>query len=152
MFQTYKFGFDVWGLLLFLIIMIPNFIWFKFPAQNDILRRVSSTPNIDYIVSICQVLMVLALCIVINFKHKQLNVTPLMLIVIVCCVLYYISWFIYYVWTVNVFVIIALTILPCFSFLLFSIERKNSIAIIFIIMFTVCHLASSLVNFVFKKI
>ena len=28
MLKRYKLSFEIWGLLLFLIVMIPNFIWF----------------------------------------------------------------------------------------------------------------------------
>ena len=31
--------FNFYGLLLFIIIMVPNFIWFLVPATNDILRN-----------------------------------------------------------------------------------------------------------------
>ena len=54
----YKIGFDIWGLITFIIIMIPNFIWFAVPAANDILRGESITKTVDVIASICQVLMV----------------------------------------------------------------------------------------------
>ena len=49
MFKKYKFGFDFWGLLIFLVIMIPNFIWFVVPAPDDVLRLDSVTPIIDKI-------------------------------------------------------------------------------------------------------
>ncbi len=38
MWKEYKLGFDRYGLLLFLLIMLPNFIWFAVPAPNDALR------------------------------------------------------------------------------------------------------------------
>ncbi len=41
MLKNYKLSFEIWGLLLFLIVMIPNFIWFAIPAPNDILRAES---------------------------------------------------------------------------------------------------------------
>lgn len=56
--KKYKFGFDIWGMIVFLIIMLPNFIWFAVPAPNDILRTESITVIIDAIGSICQVLMI----------------------------------------------------------------------------------------------
>ena len=34
--KSYRFGFEVWGLVLFLVIMLPNFIWFIVPAPDDI--------------------------------------------------------------------------------------------------------------------
>ena len=58
--KEYKFGFNIYGLLLFLIIMIPNFIWFAVPAPNDVLRTESVTEVIDTIASVCQVLMVIS--------------------------------------------------------------------------------------------
>lgn len=45
--NKYKIGFDIFGLILFLLIMIPNIIWFSIPAPNDILRNESITPVID---------------------------------------------------------------------------------------------------------
>ena len=45
--EKYRFGFEFWGLLLFLIIMIPNFIWFAVPVVNDVLRVESVTPVAD---------------------------------------------------------------------------------------------------------
>ena len=48
MLKKYRFGFDVQGLLLFIVIMIPNFIWFDLPAPNDILRADSATEAFWY--------------------------------------------------------------------------------------------------------
>ncbi len=36
--KGYRFGVEVWGLVLFIGIMLPNFVWFAVPAPNDILR------------------------------------------------------------------------------------------------------------------
>lgn len=57
----YRFGFDPWGLLLFLLVMLPNFIWFAVPAPNDILRTDSVTPVVDAVGSVFQVLPCLPL-------------------------------------------------------------------------------------------
>ena len=69
--KNYKLSFDIWGLLLFLIIMIPNFIWFSIPAPNDVLRADSITEVVDTIASICQVLMIIALCIFVNKRGHE---------------------------------------------------------------------------------
>ena len=57
--EKYKFGFDIWGLILFLVIMLPNFIWFAVPAPNDILRVESVTKVADAIGSVCQVVRIM---------------------------------------------------------------------------------------------
>lgn len=148
MLKKYKLGFEIWGLLLFLIMMIPNFIWFVIPAPNDILRVNSVTEKMDTIASICQVLMVVSLCIFTNRESKKLCVTPFMIIVAGCCLLYFISWIVYYVGIANVMIILGLTILPCAAFLFFAIDRKNKIAMIPILAFTICHLIYGIVNFI----
>lgn len=148
MLKKYKLGFEIWGLLLFLIMMTPNFIWFVIPAPNDILRVNSVTEKMDTIASICQVLMVVSLCIFTNRESKKLCVTPFMIIVAGCCLLYFISWIVYYVGIANVIIILGLTILPCAAFLFFAIDRKNKIAMIPILAFTICHLIYGIVNFI----
>ncbi len=139
MIKKYKIGFDIWGLLLFLIIMIPNIIWFAVPAPNDILRVNSITKAVDTVGSVCQVLMIILLCILI---HKERNKTklPLITAVVISCLLYFVSWVFYYLGITNVFVILGLTIPPCLAFLFFAIARKNMIAIIPISVFAICHL------------
>ena len=64
----YRFGFDVWGLLLFLLVMLPNFIWFAVPAPNDILRTESVTPVVDVIASAFAVRH--CICALVNFVLK----------------------------------------------------------------------------------
>lgn len=66
MYKKYKLGFEIWGALLFLIIMIPNFIWFAVPAPNDVLRVDSVTKVLDTVASVCQVLMIVLLCVLKN--------------------------------------------------------------------------------------
>ena len=48
----YRFGFDFRGLLLFLLVMLPNFIWLAVPVPNDVLRADSVTPVVDVIASV----------------------------------------------------------------------------------------------------
>ena len=69
--SRYRFGFNFWGLLLFLLVMLPNFIWFAVPAPNDILRTESVTPAVDILGSVFQVLTVACLCFVIHKERKQ---------------------------------------------------------------------------------
>ncbi|MBO7222212.1 MAG: hypothetical protein J6V37_04095, partial [Clostridia bacterium] len=71
--KKYKMGFDIWALVLFVVIMIPNIIWFAIPAPNDILRTESITKIADTIASISQVVMLVALCVFINTEHEKRN-------------------------------------------------------------------------------
>lgn len=146
--KKYRFGFDIWALLLFMAIMIPNFIWFGIPAPNDVLRADSVTEIFDTAASVCQVLMVMILCTLINREREKIIMTPLIIAVFICCILYYTSWVMYYFGLTNAAVILGLTIPPCLAFLLFAVDRKNRIAVIPITVFTICHLVYGIVNFI----
>ena len=154
MLKEYKLSFDICGLILFLIIMIPNFIWFAVPAPNDVLRAASVTGTADMIASVCQVLMVIALCILVNRQsgeneesgtiHRRLWIVA----VIICCLLYFACWAGYYTGIVNVVIILGLTVSPCLAFLFFAVDRKNMIAVVPIFIFTICHLIYGVVNYI----
>lgn len=148
MFKKYKIGFDIWGLVLFLIIMIPNLIWFAVPAPNDILRTESKTEIIDTIASVFQVIMVGSLCVIINKEREKIRLSPLIICAIVCCLIYFSCWVLYYNEIVNAAVIILLEIPPCAAFLFFALDRKNYIAVTPIIIFAACHLTFGIVNFI----
>lgn len=146
--KNYKFSFDIWGLAIFLIIMIPNFIWFAVPAPNDILRAESKTVIIDTIASVCQALFVDSLCFIVNKNRDGLGFTPKIIVVACCTAVYFVGWGLYYAGITAPFVIIFLTLPPCLAFLLFALDRKNYIAAIFISAFTVCHFIYGIVNFI----
>ena len=150
MFKKYKVGFDIWGAVLFLIIMIPNFMWFLVPAPNDILRTESITEILDTVASVCQVLMIIFLCIFINKEHEMKKRSRWIIAVIICCLLYFISWGFYYNGVTNILVILGLTIPPCLAFLFFAIERRNIIAVIPALVFSICHLIYGIVNYIIR--
>ncbi len=151
--KKYKFDFDPFGLLLFLVVMLPNFIWFAVSAPNDVLRAESATAALDTVASVCQVLMVVALCFIRNQEgersvSEKTRVTPLIVATLICCLLYFASWAVYYAGIANVPVILGLTVPPCLAFLFYAIGRKNGIAVVPASAFTVCHLIYALVNFI----
>jgi len=146
--KQYHFSFDLWGLLLFLLVMLPNFIWFAVPAPNDILRAESVTPVVDVIASICQVLTVACLCFLINEERSKLRFSPLVIAAVICVAVYYLGWALYYSDIANLWVILLLTLPPCLSFILFAADRKNLPAVLFAVAFAVGHLVFGVVNFV----
>ncbi|MDV4151441.1 hypothetical protein R0131_11370 [Clostridium sp. AL.422] len=146
--KNYKIGFDILGLLLFLIIMIPNFIWFAVPTSNDILRNESLTPVIDIIASIFQVITIMSLCIIKNKQCQKLIKKPWLKWIIICIIIYFIGWILYYIGIVNSVIILDLCIAPCVAFILLSIERKNIVALIASTIFMICHVLYGIMNFI----
>ena len=146
--EKYRFGFDIAALILFLLVMAPTFIWLAIPAPNDVLRAESVTPIVDIIGSVCQILFIACLCMIINKERSKLRFSPLVIASIVCVVLYYIGWILYYSGFTNAWIILLLTVPPCLAFIFVAIDRKNLPAIVFAVGFTVCHLIYGIVNFI----
>lgn len=146
--KNYKLRFDIWGLVLFLIIMLPNFIWFAIPAPNDILRTDSVTPTMDAIGSFCQIFFVIALCILERKNTPKIQVNPLIIMVIVSVLLYFTGWIFYYIGVTNPLIILLLTLPPCSAFIFLAIDRKNGIALIPAICFAICHITYAVINYI----
>lgn len=148
MLKKYRFGFDIFGLLLFLLVMIPNFIWFAVPAPSDVLRAESITPIIDGIGSVSQVVFIAAICILIRKDVDKIRFSKLISLSLVMVITYFIGWILYYNGIVNPIVIALLTIPPCMAFIIYTVDRKNVVATIPAIIFTVCHVIYGVVNYI----
>ena len=146
--KNYRFGFDPWGLGLFLLIMLPNFLWFALPASNDILRAESVTPLLDNLGQVFQIALAAALCAVVNLACGKPMKRALVAGAAVCLALYLTGWAAYYAGIANTAVILDLCLAPCGAFLLLALARKNVPALLAAGGFTVCHLISTIVNFI----
>lgn len=146
--KGYRFGFEAWGLVLFLGIMLPNFIWFAVPAPDDILRSESVTEVVNIIGSAFQAVMIAALCLLKRTDCPKLRFSPLVIGVIACVLAYWAGWILYYNGIANALVVLMLTVPPCAAFLLFAPDRRNYIAAVPACGFTVCHLIYGVVNFI----
>lgn len=145
--KNYRLGFDPWGLGLFLLIMMPNFVWFAFPAPNDILRAESATPMIDAFAQVFQIIMAAALCGVVNITQGRPK-RAYQISIAVCVGLYFAGWAVYYTGIISAIIILDLCLAPCGAFLLLALARKNITAVIPAGGFTLCHLIYGIVNFI----
>ena len=150
LFGQYRFGFDPWGLILFLIVLLPTFIWLAVPAPNDVLKTESVTPVADTIASVCQALFVVCMCFLVNKERSKLRFSAMSIASIVCIVVYYIGWVLYYCGNVAPWVILVLTIPPCVAFILFTVDRKICPATVFAAVFAVCHTIFAIMNFIIQ--
>ena len=145
---NYRLGFDAWGLAAFLLIMLPNLIWFAIPAPHDILRTQSTTPVTDLVASVFQVLTIACLCLIVNNKRHPLRLSPLVVASAACIASYYLGWILYYADITHACVILLLTIAPCVALILFAADRKNLPALLFASVFAICHLIFGIANFI----
>ena len=152
MFETrkYNIGFDLWALVLFVAIMLPNGIWFLVPAPEDILRSASITAVIDTVASVFQVILVVAICVLRNAAGRSPMGVGWKYGITVAVLLYFAGWVLYYAGMTNAVVIMDLCIAPCVAFILFALARKNAVALVAAIGFILCHMYYGIVNFVVK--
>lgn len=146
--RNYRIGFDIRGVILFLTVMLPNFIWFAFPAANDVLRNESMTPALDTVASVYQAVMVASLCFMINKARPKPMNRALLTGTGILIILYYAGWCLYYAGNASPAVILDLCIAPCLAFILFSAAGKNLPAMLSAGIFAVCHLVYGIVNFI----
>lgn len=145
--KNYKFGFDIWALVLFALIMLPNIIWFCVPSQNDILRNESTTQVLDVIVTVFQVIMLATLCMFKNVNAEKIKFSLFFILSTIFGLLYYVCWVLYYANVVYAVVLLGMCILPCCAFVFYALDRKNYFALIPIVVFCILHLTSTVINF-----
>ena len=146
--KNYRPGFDPWSLGLFLLIMLPNLVWFALPTPNDILQTESATPLIDAIAQVFQIIMAAALCAVVNATRDMPMKRGYRAGIAACIVLYFSGWAAYYTGIADAAVVLDLCLTPCGAFLLWALARKNAPALVSGAAFTVCHLIFAIVNFI----
>lgn len=144
--KNYRIGFEPWAAVLFVLIMLPNVIWFSIPLHpNDILRAQAPAPVAETIAFIARILMIAFLCFLKNKESLPLLVSPLTLACTLCVLAYCIMWALY-LRGINAYrfhrtpVIWGLCLFPCVAFILFSIDRRNLPALTSALTFTVCHI------------
>lgn len=146
--KKYKFGVDVWAIVLFMAVMLPNFIWFGVPAPGDILRGESITPGLDFVASVCQVLFIALLALLRRNDAPKTRLNFNTACVIVWYAVYLFAWLLYYKGSVSAAVIILLCLTPCLAFGSYAADRQNVPALILLAGFTICHLLYGVINFI----
>ena len=149
MLKNYRFGFDLWGIILFLITMIPTFVWLAVPPKGDVLNVESVTPTIDAIGFILQVLCIATLCLVVRKDGLPKPSAAMIIAIITSVVLYFAGWLLYYrIEKAPLGIILLLTVPPCLAYILIAIARRNTPALIPAVGFTVCHMVYATLNFI----
>lgn len=146
MLRKYRMGFDVFALLLFLLIMLPTWLWMAFPAPDDVLRAPSRTPALDGIGMVCQIVFVFLLCTFLHEGRRGLAMGPMLLGCLCCIGLYFAGWVMYYAGITAWPVILLMTLPPCLAFGFWALHQRCHIALIPIGGFMVCHLIGAVVN------
>lgn len=146
MLRKYRLGFNLFGFLAFMLVMLPNIAWMIFPPENDILQANSSgIPALDICMQASQWLMVGFLTILIP-KEKPTG-KILLGISAVCLAAYYIMWICYFCGIYSTFTLISMAVLPSAYFICISLRNRNYPALVFAVTFSALHIGITGFNF-----
>lgn len=138
--KRYRPCFEPWAFALFVLIMLPNVIWF---VQTErpliVLQAQDILPAADVIASIARVLMIACLCFLKNTDALSVRLRALTFVCTLCVLAYYVMWTLYFRGITAAVIVWGLCVFPCAAFILFSLDRKNLPALAFALIFTVCH-------------
>lgn len=141
-FGNYKIGFDLWGFILFAVLMIPNIVYWCLPAFNDL----GGNALLDFIALFFEVPSIVFL-IVMKRKHPERRhlFDSLYIMTAAMVLFYYVAWIVYFCGFNQLNVILFLTVCPCAALLLYELERKNLLALFPTAVFSVLHIVSAFI-------
>lgn len=143
--QRCKIGLNLYGVLLFVAIMLPNVVWAFVPAEKDVLRAESVTPALDVAASVFQFLTVAAVAVIVYGTFKSGKI-PFM-IALIPAAAYYVCWVVYYFATPCGALLVFMAVLPCLALILYAWFEKNYAGAAFGAVFMILHIVSTCLNF-----
>lgn len=141
-----KFKFSIVGLIIFMLPMLINIVYFKFPPVNEVKKAQSVNHVLELIEQVSRILYAVAICILVS--NEKLNFkSPWLYTGIVFLVLYYLVWIRYFVGGRDVallgksFLCVPqpLAIFPIIYFICASIWMHNYIALGLMVIFGAAH-------------
>jgi len=140
--KKYRIGFSPEGLIGSLLVILPNILWAIMPSANNVLVENSvDIPSLDLIMNICRFALIALLVLVVNKSRKEdKKAKHLLVSAIVCLLVYYVSWALFYGGTTNPWLfIIGLALAPSVLFVSLALWLGNKPALIPAVIFTVLH-------------
>lgn len=145
--EFYRWGIDFSSIVIFLLVMIPNVIWFAIPAPHDILRRDSLTPNLDVLASVLQILMIASLCLLVTDEQDKVIKQSEWYSIGLMIGIYWFGWLFYYAGCTHLLILMTLCAVPCMIFMVTASFQKKLPAFVLAVLFAICHLTCGIVNF-----
>lgn len=114
-FKAYRVGFDLWAIVLFAIIMLPNIIALCVPEFQAGLN--ADTGALEITATVFQVLFVVLLVFIERKGEQRLNFrSPLVSVCGLAVLAYYIAWIFFFCFFLNAAVYLSLAIFPSAGF------------------------------------
>lgn len=141
MMKEYGFGFEYKGLIAFLLVMIPNFIWMAYPPEiNPLVGMIAPYDWLNIVMNVSQWIMIAMICILIRPRIEKGNSRKLYLVsAIVCLIIYYLLWIGYYNGFTSKHILLGMAWIPSLLFIFVVLWLKKYWALIPSIIFLSIH-------------
>jgi len=147
--MNYYFGFSWRGFIIFLLPMIPNILYFLFPAPDRSVNNGNSHFILDILEHGAQTIFIFMLIFVIREQASQLPF-PYITGIGIVLLFYYVLWIFYFTGTTNLFILLGMAVLPVVYFILAEIWLNNYLAIIPTALFGVIHIILTYIDFQYE--
>lgn len=149
----YEIALSVPGLVLLLLLNLPDVIWILHPAENDVLISKPAFLPLDILAIIFVICFNALICIIANRSVEPFSFkSPYIIMIVFLMIGYYVLWGLYYNLVRGPALVFGMDLLPCLICGLFVIDRKNYAALPPLLLFTIGHLVASLANIVIQSI
>ena len=148
--EKFKIGFSIFGLLAFALQELPYIPWLLWPPLDNPLQNNNPANIFVGLLEQAGGIFTVALLILIVRKTKEkANFKNIFIrLAILCLVLYYTSWVLYFLGITNVWlIVIGLSAVVPLYYLFISLWLKNDFAIITSILFFIGHTGSNILNY-----
>ena len=153
-----EFKFSVYGLVIFLLPMFINVVYFLLPPKNIEGEDSNQNKILESIEQISRIAFAVAICTLVSMRELDFK-SPFLYLALLFLVLYYIVWIRYFTKGRDVsllgenflFVPIPLAVFPVMYFIFASIWMNNYIALAIMILFGIVHFKISYENLYINK-
>jgi hypothetical protein len=130
--KKYKFGFEYKGLISFLLVMIPNFIWMTCPPLIDpLVNMIAPSTWLYILMNVSQWSMIMMICVLVRRRTETGKSTKFYLVFAkVCLIVYYLLWIGYYSGFTNRYILLGMAWFPSLLFIFVGLWLKNYWALI----------------------
>ncbi len=144
--NQFRFGFSWIGVIIFLLPMLINIVYFMFPPANEPAESGKVNKFVEMVEQATRALYFVAIVIIVSQKKIEFN-SPFLFLAAFFLILYYIVWIRYFAGGRDValmrksflFVPIPLAVFPVLYFLFAALWIHNYFAAFFMIIFGIAH-------------
>lgn len=139
-------GFSWKGLIIFLLPMFPNFLFFTLKDPNNEMVINNNHLMVDIIEHGSQGLFAVLLIFIISKKEAPI-LSGYMIFISLFLLSYFVLWFIYFTVDANFTILMLMAVIPVIYFIIAEIWLHNLLAVVMTVIFGITHITITYLNY-----